>query len=95
MKVALSLSLSLSLSPSLPTAYTYFSPSGHVASPALCFDVIFCDLSCSIISSLLADAPADAGGSTCDCCGADKYVDPANELNEWEQPKQYEGTKVR
>ena len=29
------------------------------------------------------------------CCGADKYVDPANELCEWEQPKQYEGTKVR
>ena len=22
------------------------------------------------------------------CCGADKYVDPANELYEWEQPKQ-------
>ena len=29
------------------------------------------------------------------CCGADKYVDPANELCEWEQPKQYEGTKAR
>ena len=29
------------------------------------------------------------------CCGADKYVDPANELCEREQPKQYEGTKVR
>ena len=29
------------------------------------------------------------------CCGADKYIDPANELCEREQPKQYEGTKVR
>ena len=29
------------------------------------------------------------------CCGAEKYVDPANELCEWEQPKQYEGTKAR
>ena len=29
------------------------------------------------------------------CCGADKYVDSANELCEWEQPKQYEGTKAR